>query len=167
MSMPALYVLADEFRAAAEQLADLDLPAEVVADTLESLSGDLELKATNVAAFFLSLEATAKQIKAAEEQMATRRKAIEARAASIRAYLMRCMQTAGVSKIESPHFRLTVRVNPPAVDVFDAQQVPAIYWCQPEPPAPTIDNKAVAEDIKAGVDVPGARMVRGQRLDVR
>lgn len=167
MSMPALYVLADEFRAAAEQLADLDLPAEVVADTLESLSGDLEVKANNVAAFMRNLEATAEQIKAAEAQMATRRKAIEARAASLRGYLLRCMQTAGISKIESPHFRLTVRDNPAAVDVFDEQQVLQQYWRQPEPPAPTIDKKAIAEAVKAGADVPGARIVRGHRLEVR
>ena len=84
MTLPALYELAGEYRAAAEQLADLDLPPEVVADTLEGLAGDLEQKATNVALFARNLEATAAAIKQAEADMAARRKAIENRAASIR-----------------------------------------------------------------------------------
>ena len=49
--MTALYLLAEEYRAAAEKLADLDLDEQTVADTLESLAGSVEVKATNVAMF--------------------------------------------------------------------------------------------------------------------
>lgn len=35
----------------ASKLADLDLDEQTVADTLESLAGSVEVKATNVAAF--------------------------------------------------------------------------------------------------------------------
>ena len=61
--MTALYLIVDEYRAAATQLADLDLPPEVVADTLESLAGDLEVKAQNVAHMVRALEADATAIK--------------------------------------------------------------------------------------------------------
>jgi len=64
--MTALYQLAIEFRETADKLADLDLPPEVVADTLESIGGDLELKAQNVALFTRNLEATAAAIKQAK-----------------------------------------------------------------------------------------------------
>lgn len=40
-----LYKLADEYLAIAQLLADHDLPEEVIADTLEGASGDLEEKA--------------------------------------------------------------------------------------------------------------------------
>ena len=59
--------------AAAQQLADLDLPPEAVADTLEGMSGDLELKAQNVAMFVRNLEATAAAIKEAEARMSEQR----------------------------------------------------------------------------------------------
>ena len=40
--MTALSLIAAEYRAQAELLADLDLPPEVVADTLESIGGEFE-----------------------------------------------------------------------------------------------------------------------------
>ena len=165
--MTALYELVDEFRAAADRLADLDLPPEVVADTLESLSGDIEQKSVNVIAFVRNLEATAAAIKAAEEQMSARRKAIESRAKSVRDYALRCLVAAGISKIESPWFRIAVRNNPKRVDVFQRELLPAKYLRTPPPPEPVPDLRALLEDIEAGVGVPGARVVLGLRLEVK
>ena len=68
--MTALYEIAAEYRDAATKLAELDLDAQTVADTLEGLSGDLETKAQNVAFFVRNLEATAAAIKQAEADMA-------------------------------------------------------------------------------------------------
>lgn len=47
--MTALYNLATEYRAAADRLHDIDVPEEVIADTLEGLAGEVEAKSTNVA----------------------------------------------------------------------------------------------------------------------
>lgn len=167
MPLPALYELTREYRDAAEHLADLELDEQTVADTLEGLSGDFEAKATNVAMFARNLEATAAQIKDAEAQMATRRKAIEARAEGLRRYLLVNMQQTGIQKIECPHFRIAVRDNPPAVDVFDAAQIPSDFMRQAPPPPPAPDKTAIKEVLKAGGDVPGCRLTVTQRLDVR
>jgi hypothetical protein len=164
MSLPALYELAHEYRAAADQLADLELDPQTVGDTLEGLAGDLETKAVNVAKFTLSLEASAAAIKTAEAAMATRRKAIEARAARLREYLLTNMQHAGIQKIECPYFKLAQRENPPAVVIDGADLIPAEFMRQPEPPPPAPDKKAIGDAIKAGRDVPGAHMERGVRL---
>ncbi len=165
--MTALYLLAEEYRAAAEKLADLDLDEQTVADTLESLAGSVEVKATNVAMFARNLEALAEQIDDAERAMAARRKAIARRAANVRAYLMRCMQATGIKKIEAPAFRIALRDNPAAVDVFDAAQVPAEFMRQPEPPPPSPDKSAIKEAIKSGADVPGCRLVTSQRVEIK
>jgi hypothetical protein len=76
------------------------------------------------------------------------------------------MQAAGVQKIEGPRFKITIRSNPEAVDVFDAAQVPAAFMRQPEPPPPSPDKTAIKAALKAGTDVPGARLTQGQRLAV-
>jgi len=165
--MTALYQLTDQYRLAAERLADLDLPDEVIADTLEGMAGELEVKATNVAAFARNLETTAAAIKDAEASMAARRKALERRAESLRHYLLHNMQRAGIKRIDSPHFTLSVKDNPPAVDVFDVFQLPAEFMRQPEPPPPAPDKPAIKEALKAGVDVPGARLTQSQRLEVK
>lgn len=164
--MTQLFLLSAEYKAAADKLADLDLDEQTIADTLEGLAGELETKARNVAAFARNLEATAASIKDAEAQMAARRKAIENRAAGLRRYLLTSMQHAGISKIESAHFVLAIKNNPPAVEIFDQLQVPAEYMKTPPPPPPTPDKTAIKEAIKHGTEVPGCRLVQGQRLDI-
>lgn len=165
--MTALFVLANEYRAAAAQLADLDLDDDTINDTLESLSGDLEVKAVNVAMFARNLEATAAAIKEAEAGMAARRKAIEKRAESLRSHLQDCMEATGIKKIESPHLCLTLKANPPSVVVLNAEQVPAEYMRQKPPPAPEPDKTAIKAAIQAGKEVPGAILHSGLRLDVK
>jgi hypothetical protein len=163
----ALYEIAIAFRAAANKLADLDLPEDVVRDTLESISGDLETKAVNVASFVRNLEASAEQIKAAEQQMANRRKAIEKRAENVREYLLNNMIHAGISKIECPYFKLAVRENPPAVVINEPGLIPAAYMTEPVAPPPAPDKKLIAAAIKDGFEVPGAHLARGRRLDIK
>lgn len=166
MTGVALYELAAEYRDAAERLQDLDLPPEVVADTLDSLSGDLSVKAENVARLVANLKDTAEAIKAAETRMADRRQAIERRAQSVRDYLMRCMLSAGIKKIDGPYVRLAIRDNPPSVDVFDPQQIPANYMRQAAPPPPSPDKTAIKVALQAGADVPGARLTKTQRIEI-
>jgi len=165
MNANALYLIADEYLQAVNALSDLDLPDEVVADTLESLQYPLEQKATNVAMFVRNLEATAEAIKEAESEMAKRRKALESRAANVREYLKANMIRAGISKIECPLFKLAIRDNPPSV-VIDGV-VPAEFMRQPEPPPPAPDKKAISEALKAGQHVPGAHITRTQRLEIK
>lgn len=164
--MSTLYEIAATFRADAERLAELDLPDEAVRDTLESLSGELETKATSVAFVARNLESLAASIKEAEAAMQTRRKALEGRAAHLRAYLLQNMQLAGVQKIEGPYLRLSIKNNPAAVEVFDSAMIPAEYMRHPEPPPPVPDKKALAMVLKAGHEVPGARLTHSQRLDI-
>lgn len=167
MSNITLYELAQDFRATADKLADLELDEQTISDTLESLSGDLEAKAINVAAFCRNIEANAAAIKEAEAQMAARRKAIENRAARVRDYLLANMMVSGIQKIESPYFKLAVRENPPAVEVYEPGLIPAEFMRQPEPPPPAVDKTAIKEALKAGQDVPGCKLTRGNRLEIK
>lgn len=165
--MTALYELAHDYRNAADKLADLDLDPQTIEDTLESLSGDLEVKATNTAMLIRNIEASAAAIKAAEEQMAARRKALENRAARIKDYVLANMMVAGIQKIECPFFKLAVRDNPPAVEVFEPELIPASFIRQPDPLPPAVDKTAIKEALKAGQDVPGCKLTVGKRLEIK
>jgi hypothetical protein len=162
-----LYLIAQDYRAAADKLADLDLDDQTITDTLDGMSGELEVKAQNVAFFCRNLEASAAAIKEAEAQMAARRKAVENRAARVKDYLLASMMVAGVQKIECPHFRLAVRENPAAVEVYEPGLIPAEFMRQPEPPPPAIDKAAIKEALKANRDVPGCKLTKGVRLEIR
>lgn len=165
--MTSLYLLVDEYRQAAKLVSDMDASDEAIANTLDDLAYPIQEKATNIAQMVRNLEATAEAIKAAETEMAKRRKALEARAEGVREYLRDNMIRAGISKIESPYFSLAIRDNPPAV-VIDAESlIPAEFMRKPEPPPATPDKKAIAEEIKAGRDVTGAHLARTQRIEIK
>ncbi|MCW1959830.1 MAG: siphovirus Gp157 family protein [Mycobacterium sp.] len=165
--MTQLYVLANEYRAAASRLLELDLDEQTVADTLEGLSGELETKAVSVAMVARNLEAAAAAIKAAEQEMAARRKAVEARADGLRRYLKSCMEGVGITRIECPHFVLSIKSNPKSVVIDDEAQLPVEFMRQPAPPPAEPDKKAIKVAIEAGREVAGARLSAGTRLDIR
>lgn len=162
-----MYELSLEFRAAADKLADLDLPGEVIADTLESLSGELETKAQNTAMLIRNLESTAESIKRAEAEMAARRKALENRAAWLKDHILGSLMVAGIQKVECSYFRITVRDNPPAVEIYEPGLIPAEFMRQPEPPPPAPDKVAIKDAMKAGVEVPGCKLTVGKRLEIK
>lgn len=166
-TLPALYTLADEYLQDVAKLQDLDLDPQTIADTLEGLSGDLETKATNVAMFVRNLESLVDQIKQAEATMAARRKAIEQRAEHVREYLLSNMQRTGISKIESPWFKIALRNNPPSVVVDDPSLIPARYMRQAEAPPPAPDKKEIKAAIEFGENVPGARLVTKQSVTIK
>lgn len=165
--MTALYQLSAEYRQAADKLAELDIDEQTVSDTLEGLAGDLESKAVATAMVTRNLDALADSIKQAEAGMAARRKAIEARADRIRAYLLENMLACGITKIESPYFALSVRENPPGVVIDCPADIPPDYWRQPETPPPAVDKKLIAQAIKDGFTVRGAHLERGMRLVIK
>jgi hypothetical protein len=144
---------------------EADLPAEVVAGTLEALEGEFEQKAIAVAAFAQQMEEEAKAIKAAEDRMARRRKILEGRARGLREAVKSGMETLGMKRVASPWFVLSVAKNPPAVVIDDEAKLPAQFKSYET--IVHIDKAAIRDAIAAGREIAGARMVNGTRLAVR
>lgn len=163
----SLYFLAQEHRAIVEILMASEHDAQTIMDTLEAESYPLETKAKNVAYAIKNLEALAGSIKQAEADMAARRKAVEKRAEHLREYTKTCMEIAGVSKIECPHFALSIKKNPPSVDIFEPGLIPAEFMRQLEPPPAAPDKTAIKAALQAGQDVPGALLANGTRLEIK
>jgi chaperonin cofactor prefoldin len=170
MSDLTLYQIASEYRQAADMLADLDLDDQTIADTLESINGDLTVKSQNTAFVIKNLESAAEQIAVAIEAMQARAQKIQKRADNVREYLLQNMLMAGVQKIECPYFKLAVCDNPPKVIVDDEAQIPVAYMTDlvpPPPPPAKPDKKLIAQALKDGYDVPGCRLERGKRIEIK
>lgn len=171
MSLPALYELAADYVHALRDLASdewsAETDADAVRDTLDALRDPLERKATNIAMYTRNLEAMADAIKAAEEQMSARRKAIEHRAAWLRDYIKHNLELAQITRIESPHFVVAIRQNPPHVCIDDAMKIPAEYMTIPSPPPPMPDKTAIKAAIQRDERVPGAHLEVHTRLEIR
>jgi hypothetical protein len=163
----ALYQIADQYLQDMQMLQERDLDDQTFADTLESLSGDLEVKAMNVAMFIRNLEANADAIKAAEKQMADRRKAIENKAERIKEYLLQNMVRTGITKIECPFFKITVRDNPESLVIESDKNIPLEYYKQPPLPEMVLDKMQLKKDLQMGVVVDGCKLESKKRVEIK
>ena len=159
----SLFELKSEYQLAAQKLQDMDLDEQTLADTLESLAGDLETKATNTIMVSRNMRAVVPAIKEAAKAMLDRAKAIEARADYLDKRVFDTMIETGITKIECAYFKLTIQDNPPAVEVFDSLQVPSDYMRE-VPATYTVDKTLIKKAIQDGFDVPGAKLTHAKRL---
>ena len=162
-----LYEVAALYRAQLEQLSDLDLDPQTVADTLEAIQGDMQDKLRAVIAYSLELDVLASGAKDAAKRMADRARALESRVDSMRAYALTHMQGTGIAEVSTDEFAAKVAKKPPSVNVTDSALIPASYMRQPEPPPAAPDKTAIAAALKTGALVPGCELVHGYRLAIK
>lgn len=169
--MTALYQLTNQYLALAEKLADGDFDATTIADTIEAsgITDELAVKAQGIEFVARGAEAHNATIDAEIARLANLKLSRQKVADGLRAYLKDNMERAGIEKIECPLFKLSIKKNPPAVEIIDPLSLPAEYWRTPEPkpPVPAPDKTAIKAALQAGVDVMGAKLVQGTRLDVK
>ena len=168
--MTALYAITNQYLALANQLADGDFDATTIADTIEAsgITDELAVKAQGIEyvargaeAHNLTIDAEIARLQALKAQRCKV-------AAGLRGYLLDNMQRAGIERIDCPVFSISIRKNPPSVDIYDPLSLPAQYMVTPEPKPPVAapDKKAIAAAIKAGAEIPGAKLTQGVRLVV-
>lgn len=164
-SMP-LYAVAEEFARELAKLEALDLDEQTFNDTMEGLRFPLEIKASNVGAYLLNLEARASMAMDVAERIEERAKAEQRRADRLREYLHAQLEKAGVTEIKALDntFAIRVRKNPPSVVIDSEIELPAQYV---EVRTDTkVNKKAVGDALKAGTAVPGAHLEQSTRLVV-
>lgn len=163
-----LFDLSEQYKADLAGLTELDLPEQVVKDTVEGLSGALEVKAQNVLAFAANLEAEAEAVAQRVKALQARQKALQARAGWLQNYVLYAMQNAGIHEIRCADFVAKPRQNPERVVIDNEAGLPAKCWrIIPEQREP--DKQAIKDALKAGDSEvsQAAHLERGWRLDVR
>jgi hypothetical protein len=165
MALQPLYKLADEYVAIAMQMADSDLPDDVIADTLEGASGDIENKAWNTAALILQFSGEAAIIKEAEQRMSARRKSLERRVEWMRDYVLVQLIRTGIGEIDSPEFVIRVQDNPPKVILDDEEAVPNAFKLTET--VTTIRKADIRKSLLEGKTVAGAHLESEKRLSIK
>lgn len=160
-----LYDLTADYLDALDALAEIeDLPPEAIADTLEGLAGAWEDKALNVGRYIRNLEAEAAAIEEAKKRMDARGKATANQAARLKAYLKAELERTGL-KPKAPDLALRLQNNPQTVAIDDATLIPDDY--RRTETVTTVLKAEIGTALKAGEVIPGARLVRSQRLVIQ
>lgn len=121
-----LYEIATVYREDVAHLQDLDLPPEVVIDTVEGMQGDVidKLKAVMIVAMRLDAEAEVRAVHA--KRMSESAKALANRAQSLRTYARLTIEGCGIAlPIKYPEFTLGMQKNPASCEVIDVQELPS------------------------------------------
>ena len=151
-----LYELTAEYREFQQLVESEEFDEKTIADTLESIQGEIKDKGRNVAAFLQNLEADVEALKAAESRIAARRRTIENRAEWLKEYLRSNMERCGISKIECPEFVVTLGKPRDVCEIVNEDELPELYVKTKVTKSP--DKTLILKAMKDGYNVPGARI---------
>ena len=125
--MPTMYELTADYKTVLEMMYDTEIDPQIIADTLESITAEIEVKAENTAIIINELTAEAAKIKAEEQRLNTRRKVYEKRVESLKQGLFDAMKLTGKTKFKTDLFSFNIAKNggktPVIVDV-DCSELP-------------------------------------------
>jgi len=163
--MRKLYEISDEMVALLDQV---DPETGELPEQLSVVTADFKSKGQNVVAYTLNLDSSIAQKKELIKKLQASIKADEGRIASLKGYLQFNMDKTGVLEIVANDGSFKARLHrerDASVDVFDERQLPELYLRE-IPAKYEPDKKLIKQAIDDGFDVPGAKVVKRDRLTI-
>ncbi|EEO2726895.1 siphovirus Gp157 family protein [Listeria monocytogenes] len=159
--MATLYSIQGKY----QQLLNLaeQLDPELLKNTLESIDDELETKAENVAFVIKELEGQSLILEKETKRLTERKNTINNNVKRLKQSLFDAMITANKQKIKTNLFTLDIRKNPHSVFVEDESKLLNYLIEQPK----KLDKTKLSDDLKKGIEVPGAKIVQTERLQIR
>lgn len=162
-----LYEIAEQYKELETMLYDGEVDEQLIWDTLEGIDMEFEEKADNYAKFIKGLIADAAAIKAEEERLYCRRKAIENRAAGLKNRLEENMRFIGKTKFKTELFSFNIQKNggkQPLMITENLADIPMKFLVQQDP----VPNKEAIRAYLADHVVDWAELQpHGESLRIR
>lgn len=160
--MSTLYELTSDYTALLEMAEDAD--EQALKDTLEGIEGAIEDKADGYAKVLLELGKDSAGLDAEIQRLQAKKTAIANAANRIRTNLQDAMIATGKTKFKTSLFSFGIQKNPPSVVIDDDQEVPIDYLVVQDPKP---DKKRILAELKAGKELPFARLKQTESLRIR
>lgn len=165
--MPSLYELSSDLERVIDggMIVDMDT-GEVLFDeeNLDKLKVTVAEKFLACKMFAEGQRAKAKSLKDLAKAMAESAKAMEKKAERMDAYMLERAKANG-GEISTDSITVKVRKCPQSVEVVNEGTIPERFWR--EKVVRTLDKEAVKEALKAGERVPGAALVRNEKVSIK
>lgn len=152
--MANLYEITQDYLQILSMMEDPELDPQTLADTMEAVEGELEIKAENYAKVMKNLEADVAGIKSEIDRLSERKKTIENNIKNMKSALQMAMETTGKTKFKTELFSFGIRKNAPSVIMDEPyiENVPERFLKYSEP---TINRSAIKEAIQNDEDLEG------------
>lgn len=156
-----LYELTGEALRLQEYLMDGDIDEQVVADTLEAIGANDKVEASIYV--IKNLEAHAKACKEEIDKLKAKQKAAENGAKRLKDNIKELLLASMLPKMNAGIFTVTLGTSK-SVEIDDESILPEQYVI---PQAPTIDRKAIADDLRSGAEIPGAKFAESKYIRIK
>ncbi len=124
-------------------------------ERLARSEGAFESKVESVALFIRHSELEADNAKAEKERLAAIQKHHENAVRGLRTYLLRCLSTAGVQKVETHRARVRIQKSgTPSIQYGGDLGVLPPSFVRVVPETRELDKKAITEALRAGEELP-------------
>lgn len=164
-----LYELANDYVALVCAMEEDDIPEEALADTLEAIKGDVEVKADNIACMLKNISAECEAIRAEEIKLAERRKSKEKAYDRLKQYLSDILQRMDISKVETARNKITFRKS----ESVELNEEAFITWAMGNRDdlltykAPTANKTEIKRALKDGAEIVGAQLVSKNNIQIK
>lgn len=153
-----LYELTGQLKGLHE-LADTDSEIDI-ADTLQALEGEFNLKADGIAKIVAIIDGDAEVVDAEIERLKQLKAAKVARKEKLKDYLRMNMEAANIKNITCPLFTITLVEGREIAVISDESKLPDDYVNVKTSVDP--DKNAIAAALKEGIEIPGAYLDRAK-----
>ncbi|WP_444756607.1 siphovirus Gp157 family protein [Pseudomonas sp. A014] len=159
--MSHLYELTGQYRELAVLMQDADEDMAIaVRDTMGAIEAEFNDKALAVSRVILNMDGDIEAVDAEIDRLQERKRIMSNRKGQIIEYLRENMEAAEITKISCPLFTITLAKGRESVVVDDEKLLDDDLVSTKVTHTP--DKKAIADRIKAGQEVKGARLERGK-----
>lgn len=141
-------------------------------DTLDGMEMEIQDKAENVAVYIKNIKAEADGIEAEKKRLDARLKAKRSTVERMNKYLLHCLESAKLKKIDAPRAVISVRNNAESVEVLDEKNF--IEWAQENDhdellryAAPDVNKTEVKRHLQAQEEIPFVRLTRTQSVIIK
>ena len=163
-----LYEIANDYVALMQAIENDEIPEECIADTLEAIKGEIEIKADNIACLLKNTEAEIRAFKEEENRLAERRKVKERALEHLKTYLSDMLIRTNVMNVETTRNKISFRKSE-AVEVGEE----FIKWAIENRndllsfKEPTANKTEIKKALKGGQAIEGAKLVTNQNIQIK
>lgn len=163
-----LYEIANDYVALMQAIENDEIPEDCIADTLEAIKGEIEIKADNIACLLKNTEAEIKAFKEEENRLAERRKVKERALEHLKTYLSDMLIRTNVMNVETTRNKISFRKSE-AVEVGEE----FIKWAIENRndllsfKEPTANKTEIKKALKGGQTLEGVKLVTNQNIQIK
>ena len=162
--MSTMYELTADYMTVLSMATDGETPPEAIADTLEAIGGEIEIKAESSAVIMQELNAEADKLDAEIKRLTARKNALETNSDAIKDRIYNTMKSTKKEKFKTTLFSFSIKKNPPKLVIDDETKIPKKYLI-PQPAK--IDNAAIKAELTAGKKCKYAHIEQGESLTIK